>query len=55
MAVNAGVAMLEERIKVLERRIISTNPDKIKTSVCYIDNVVYLVSFWKRLDWFLKY
>ncbi|CAB3991229.1 Hypothetical predicted protein [Paramuricea clavata] len=32
MAVNAGIAMLEERIKVLERRIISTNPDKIKTS-----------------------
>lgn len=33
MASNQGVAILDERIKVLEKRIISSNPEKIKTSV----------------------
>ncbi|XP_028408391.1 dynactin subunit 3-like [Dendronephthya gigantea] len=32
MAASQGVAMLEERIQALEKRIISSNPEKIKTS-----------------------
>ena len=32
MAAAQGVTMLEERIKVLEKRIISSNPDRLKTS-----------------------
>ena len=43
MATAEGVEMLEERIKALEQRVISSNPEKIKTSVRYIDNIVCLV------------
>ena len=42
MAAAQGVTMLEERIKVLEKRIISSNPDRLKTSVCYLNNFVHL-------------
>ena len=42
MAAIEGVEILEERIKALEQRVISTNDDKIKTSVRYTDNISYL-------------
>jgi hypothetical protein len=42
MAAAQGVTMLEERIKTLEKRIISSNPDKMKTSVCYFNNPAHL-------------
>ena len=46
MAANEGVSMLEDRIQALEKRIISSNPEKIKTSVCFFAIFKLCGVFW---------